>query len=599
MVDLEQPGNLSFCRLFHESPVGYLVLDNIGVIHASNETFRRMVDREEDQLQGQSLATCIPDVERGVLLARYRALFRNPGGQSVEAFIRCANGSAIYVHLRGARIGALSERCRVNGRSLLLLAVIDLTERKLAEENLRLAATVFEASSEAIMVTDVRGVIKAVNTAFAKITGYEPREAIGQNPRLLKSGRMPPEFYAHLWRTLTETGYWEGEVWNCRKNGKIYQEWLTITAVRDSEGQTVEYVAVFSDITRRRLSAEEIHYQAHHDSLTRLPNRNLLLERLGQAIQQNKREPQKFALLVIDLDRFKNVNDTLGLVAGDRLLQETAQRLLGSVRVSDTVARQVGDEFAILLRDIERSTDAAQVAIKILGELAKPFALDDQSAHVSASIGITLFPDDGRESAQLLLNAELAMNRAKQAGRDTFQFFEPAMTEAVQARRALEADFRHALAGKGEFALYLQPIIDLRNNRVNSLEVLSRWRRRQQDLVPPDRFIPLAEESGLIHEFSQWMLAEACRWLATLKIEAPYLNLAVNLSSRQIPSCKFSSDRARWSLPVVGSDEVNTTNCGYRTRRSLENLQEAKFRTACPWMGWARFWRGIACPQTI
>ncbi len=272
---------------------------------------------------------------------------------------------------------------------------------------------------------------------------------------------MPPEFYAHLWRTLIETGYWEGEVWNCRKNGKIYQEWLTITAVRDSEGQTVEYVAVFSDITRRRLSAEEIHYQAHYDSLTRLPNRNLLLERLGQAIQQNQREPQKFALLVIDLDRFKNVNDTLGLVAGDRLLQETAQRLLGSVRVSDTVARQVGDEFAILLRDIERSTDAAQVAIKILGELAKPFALDDQSAHVSASIGITLFPDDGRESAQLLLNAELAMNRAKQAGRDTFQFFEPAMTEAVQARRALEADFRHALAGKGEFALYLQPIIDL------------------------------------------------------------------------------------------------------------------------------------------
>lgn len=534
MAELEQLN--PFYRLFHQAPVGYLALDNIGLIHEVNETFCRMVDQERNQLIGRSFSECATDVERGVFLARYRALFRNPVGQNLELFIRRAHGPAFYAHLQGAKISAPPAYWQVNNRSLLLLAVADLTERKLVEEKLRLAATIFEASADSIMVTDARGVIKAVNGVFTKVTGYEPQEVIGRNPRILKSGRMPAEHYAHVWRMLTEAGYWEGEIWNRRKNGKVYQEWLTITAVCDSEGHTIEYVAVFSDITRRRLSTEEINYQAHYDSLTRLPNRNLLLERLGQAIQQNKRGLRKFALLFIGLDRFKSINDTLGHVAGDRLLQETAQRLLGCVRISDTVARQVSDEFAILLRDMEQSTDAAQVAVKILGALAQPFDLDGQLAHVSANIGITLFPDDGQERAQLFRNADLAMYRAKEAGRNTFQFFEPAMTEAAQARHALEADFRHALECKNEFMLFLQPIIDLRDHRINGFEVLSRWRRRNEEWVPPDHFIPLAEESGLIHEFSRWMLTETCRWLAALKTETSHLHLAVNLSGRQIPN---------------------------------------------------------------
>ncbi len=534
MAELERSHN-PFYLLFEKAPVGYLALDSIGLIHEVNETFCRMVDQERSQLMGRSISECVADVERGVFLTRYRALFRNPVGKNLESLIRRACGPAFYAHLLGARISAPPTCWQVSNRSLLLLAVNDLTERKLAEEKLRLAATVFEVSAEPIMVTDARGAIKAVNGTFTQVMGYEPRDVIGQNPRILKSGRMPTEYYAQLWRALTETGYWEGEIWNRRKNGKVYQEWMTITAVRDSEGQASEYVAVFSDITRRRLSTEEIHYQARYDSLTRLPNRNLLLERLGQAIQQNAHDPRKFALLFIDLDRFKNINDTLGYGDGDRLLQETAQRLLGCVSLSDTVARQAGDEFAILLWDMQRGMDAAEMAVKILGALAQPFDLDGQLAHVSASIGITLFPDDGQESAQLFRNADLAMYRAKEAGRNTFQFFEPAMTEAAQTRRALEADFRHALECKNEFTLFLQPIVDLRNHRVYGFEALSRWRRRGEEPVPPDRFIPLAEETGLIHEFSRWMLTEACRWLATLKAEAAHLNLAVNLSSRQIP----------------------------------------------------------------
>lgn len=535
MAELERSRN-PFYLLFEKTPVGYLALDSIGLIHEVNETFCRMVDQERNQLMGRSFAACITGIERGVFLAHYRALFRTPAGQNLESFIRRTHGPAFYAHLQGARINTPPTCWQANNRrSLLLLAVTDLTERKLAEEKLRLAATAFEVSAESIMVTDVRGAIKAVNNAFTQVMGYEPREVVGQNPRILKSGRMPTEYYAQLWRTLIETGYWEGEIWNRRKNGKVYQEWMTITAVRDSEGQVSEYVAVFSDITRRRLSTEEIHYQAHYDCLTRLPNRNLLLERLGQAIQRNKREPRRFALLFIDLDRFKNINDTWGYSAGDRLLQETAQRLLGCASVSDTVARQVGDEFAILLWDIQRGMDAAEMAVKILGALTQPFDLDGQLAHISASIGITLFPDDGQESAQLFRNADLAMYRAKEAGRNTFQFFEPVMTEAAQARRALEADFRHALERQDEFTLFLQPIIDLRNHRVYGFEALSRWRRRGEEPVPPDRFIPLAEETGLIHDFSRWMLTEACRWLAAIKAEAVHLNLAVNLSSRQIP----------------------------------------------------------------
>ena len=534
MAEQERSHN-PFFLLFEQAPAGYLILDNIGLIHEVNETFCRMVDQERSQLMGQSFAECIINIERGVFLARYRALFKSPAGQNLESFIRRAHGPAFYAHLQGARISAPPTCWQVSNRSLLLLAVTDLTERKLVEEKLRLAATAFEVSAESIMVTDVRGVIKAVNSAFTQVMGYEPREVVGQNPRILKSERMPTEYYAQLWRTLIETGYWVGEMWNRRKNGKVYQEWLTITAVRDPEGQTREYVAVFSDITRRRLSTAEIHYQAHYDSLTRLPNRNLLLERLGQAIQQNEHNPRKFALLFIDLDRFKNINDTWGYSAGDRLLQETAQLLLGCASVSDTVARQAGDEFAILLWDIQRGMDAAEMAVKILGALTQPFDLDGQLAHISASIGITLFPDDGQESAQLFCNADLAMYRAKEAGRNAFQFFEPVMTEAAQTRRALEADFRHALERQDEFTLFLQPIINLRNHRVYGFEALSRWRRRGEEPVPPDRFIPLAEETGLIHEFSRWMLTEACRWLAALKAEAAHLNLAVNLSSRQIP----------------------------------------------------------------
>ncbi|MCP5196954.1 MAG: EAL domain-containing protein [Gammaproteobacteria bacterium] len=545
-----------FYWLFHQAPVGYLVLDSIGLIRGANETFCRMVDQEQGQLMGRSLAEYITGVERGVFLTHYRVLFKNPAQQRLDAFIRRARGPTFYAHLQGVRVNPLLKYWQVDSRSLLLLAITDLTERKLAEEKLRLAATVFEVSTEAIMITDAYGIIKAVNSVFTKTMGYEPQEVIGQNPRLFKSGRVPMKYYAGLRRTLRKTGYWEGEIWNRRKSGKVYQDWLIITAVRDAEGRVAEYVAIFSDIIHRRLSTEEVHYQAYYDSLTRLPNRHLLLDRLEQAIQQNERELRKFALLFIDLDHFKKVNDTLGLVTGDCLLQETAQRLLGCVRMSDTVARQVGDEFAILLRNVERGADAALVAVKILGALAQPFDFDGQATQLSASIGITLFPDDGREGTQLFSNADLAMHRAKEAGRNTFQFFEPTMTEAVQARRVLEADFRHALKHPDEFTLFLQPIINLHNGRIDGFEVLSRWQRRQRETVPPDRFIPLAEESGLIHEFSQWMLTEACRWLVALKREASHLHLAVNLSSRQIPD-RLSLD---WLDAILAEHRLSPTD---------------------------------------
>ena len=411
----------------------------------------------------------------------------------------------------------------------------DITGRKEVEERLREAAPVLEVTTEAIMVTDPQGVIKMVNPAFTEITGYASDEVLGQTPRLLKSGRHDQKFYERLWEEMHRSGHWEGEVWNRRKNGKVYPEWQSISAVYDQAGEVAEYVSVFSDITRRKLTEEEIRYRANFDPLTGLPNRSLLMERLTQAIKQSQREAERVAILFLDLDHFKEINDTLGHAQGDLLLKQAAERLRQCVRDTDTVARQGGDEFVILLHGIAQVSDAELVASKIIAALGEPFDLEGHDAHIGVSIGITLFPDDGGDVMALFRNADLAMYRAKDAGRNTFQFYESAMTEAALARRHLEADLRLALA-RGEFVLHYQPVLDLASGQVCGAEALIRWNHPERGLVPPGAFIALAEETGLIREMGAWVLEEACRQLAKWRASGlRSLYVAVNLSSRQIP----------------------------------------------------------------
>jgi diguanylate cyclase (GGDEF)-like protein/PAS domain S-box-containing protein len=423
----------------------------------------------------------------------------------------------------------------VGGRRKLLALIQDITERIETERRMREAATVFEATSEAIMVTDAQGIIKRINPAFTAVTGYSPEEAIGQTPRILKSGRHDQSHYEEMWSSLLTSGRWEGEVWNRRKSGEIFPEWQIISTVKDAQGHPVEYVSLFIDITQKKRTEAEIVYRANYDALTGLPNRNLMAERLGQALKKAHREELRVALMFVDLDLFKQVNDTLGHHIGDRLLQSVAERLRLCVRETDTVARQGGDEFVVLLPDVEDSAAAGVVADKIIAQLSAPVMIDAHEIHIGASIGITLYPDDGRDIEVLFRNADLAMYRAKDAGRNNAQFFEPTMTAAALERRAMEADLRGALA-RGEFALHYQPVIDLANGRIAGAEALLRWQHPRQGEIRPDRFIPLAEDTGLIREIGAWVFEEGCRQLAAWQA-AGYgaLTLAINVSVRQLP----------------------------------------------------------------
>jgi diguanylate cyclase (GGDEF)-like protein/PAS domain S-box-containing protein len=411
----------------------------------------------------------------------------------------------------------------------------DISALRRADERMREAAKVFEASPEGIVVTDADGAIRAVNPAFSRITGYTAEEVAGKNPRILKSGRHDVVFYRALWQSLSDTGHWEGEIWNRRRNGDVFPVWQSISAVRNGQGDIVEYVAMFSDISRRREAEEELRYRAWHDALTGLPNRGLLDEHLQLALREARRSGTKVAVIFMDLDYFKTVNDTLGHATGDILLCQAAERLGSCVRDIDTLARQGGDEFVVVLQGIRHAQDAARVAAKLIDAMDQPFDLNGQRAHISASAGITLYPDDGGDTQSLYRNADLAMYRAKSAGRNNFQFYEPSMTEKAIRRRELEIELRHALAAdQGQLEVHYQPIIDLGSGRLAGAEALLRWQHPDRGAVAPAKFIPLAEETGLINPLGRWVLERVCRDGAGLAAAGHPLTVSVNLSSRQV-----------------------------------------------------------------
>lgn len=408
----------------------------------------------------------------------------------------------------------------------------DVTAHKLAEDQLRLNATVFDTTTEGIIVTDEHNRIVTVNPAFCRITGYEPHEVIGQPPSMLASGKHDAEFYNELWTQLNKRGFWSGEIWNRRKDGSVFPEWLSITVIRDELGGIKEHVAVFSDITQRKEDEEQIRFQAEYDALTHLPNRTLLFDRLKQAISFAKRESTKLALLFLDLDLFKTVNDTLGHVVGDELLQEVADRLVAAVRESDTVARFGGDEFVILLQDVADVEDVANVSGKIISDICRPFHISNRDVYIGASVGITLYPDDSVDANTMLQYADLAMYRAKEAGRNNYQFFDASMQEQVRNNMELEQDLRLALE-LGGLELYYQPIISVETGEVTSAEALLRWNHSVHGYVPPATFISLAEESGLIGNLGLWVLRGACAQIAQWQQEGLLENISVNVSSRQ------------------------------------------------------------------
>jgi diguanylate cyclase (GGDEF)-like protein/hemerythrin-like metal-binding protein/PAS domain S-box-containing protein len=414
--------------------------------------------------------------------------------------------------------------------------ITDITKHKQSEIDLRIAAAAFE-SEDAILVTDANNVILKVNQAFSRITGYSAEEVIGKSPKLLSSGHHDQAFYSVMWESLNRTNVWQGEIWDRRKNGEVYPEWLIITALRsldEHNGQVNNYVASFSDITSRKAAEEEIRQLAFYDPLTRLPNRRLLQERLKHSIDVERRDGKRLALLMLDLDRFKVVNDSLGHLAGDELLQQVGTRISARLRDVDMVARLGGDEFVVLLEDIAHAEDAARVAAEIILVLSESFQLTQKNdVQIGASIGISLYPQHGANYETLMDNADAALYQAKDQGRGCYAYFSKDLTLAACERIALETRLRRAIE-QDELRVFYQPQVNIASGCIVGAEALVRWQDPEDGMTPPLHFIPIAEETGLILEIGAWVLRETCRQ-GRLWLDAglPPLTLAVNVSPQQ------------------------------------------------------------------
>lgn len=447
---------------------------------------------------------------------------------------RLEDYEAIWVHKNGQRryVSLSSEIIDLDGKTCILVYVTDITDRKHAEADLRIAAAAFD-SQEGMVITDADNVILRVNQAFTELTGYAAEEVVGKKPNIFRSDRHDDAFYRSMWESIIATGRWQGEIWDRRKNGEVYPKWLTVSAVRDAAGIVTHYIGTQFDITDRKQAEERIQSLAFHDQLTGLANRHSLNEQLAQAVRLAARNGHSFALMLLDLDNFKAVNDSLGHHVGDQLLVAVAKRLVAAVRHSDLVTRLGGDEFVILLPDITSPSDVAHVAEKILTTIPAPYRIDSHMLRTSPSIGICLYPDDATESLELLQRADTAMYHAKANGRNQYQFFKEEYQLAAIRRLALEAELHQAIAEQ-QFLLHYQPQIDLRNGRPVGVEALIRWQHPERGLVSPVYFIPIAEETGLILQIGDWVLEEACRQLAVWQDRGiDQICVSVNLTASQ------------------------------------------------------------------
>jgi len=501
-----------------------LLVNTHGILLASNKSFAERFHATGQPLSGRRLMEFMPREALSQLTPQFKEVIQTGTAVRFESRLDDTVSDNSFYPVLG-----------VDGKiSGVAVFSRDITERKRAEERLSLAAKIIESSNEAVLVTDIQGNIVDVNEAFCAMTGYSRDEVIGKNPRIMKSDRHDPGFYYHMWLTLKETGHWRGEVWDRRKSGEAFPKLLSISSVRTNEGEVTHYVGIFSDITKIKQTEERLHHLAHFDPLTQLPNRLLFRDRLQQALVETARTRRMVALMLLDLDGFKTINDSLGHKAGDDLLTAVAERLINTVRKSDTVARLGGDEFTIVLPDVTDGQAAAIVGRKIIKVLADPFMVNGKEVFVTGSMGITLYPADGAKVDRLLQNADMALYRAKEQGKNEFQFFSEEMNREVSERLDLELALRSAL-DRQEFVLYYQPRLIFSSNEISGAEALIRWNHPTRGLVPPVKFIGLAEDTGLIVSIGEWVLRGACRqeklWQ---EMGFPPRRMAVNVSARQL-----------------------------------------------------------------
>ncbi|MBF0379829.1 MAG: EAL domain-containing protein [Magnetococcales bacterium] len=509
---------------------GIIAINQLGLVELFSPTAEKMFGYKASEIIGQSVNILMPEDIRphhdGYIKNYVKDGKGVRAGHSLESLGVRKDGSTFPMEIS---VGG----AKLKDQHIITGIIRDITNRRKTENRLLLAKKVIENASEAILVTDSKATITDVNPAYEKISGYRRNEVIGKQPNITKSGRHSPDFYQKMWSEITKNGSWCGEIWDRRKSGEVYPKWLSISAIKNSVGDVENYVGLFMDISQQKLTEEKLEKLAFYDPLTQLPNRALFRDRLNLEIQKNRRNGSQSALFFIDLDHFKHVNDTLGHDYGDKLLVQVAQRIGLCLRESDTVCRLGGDEFTVILAGLHRVEDAGHIADSILDQLHNAFDLDGSEAFIGGSIGIAICPENGNDFETLTKNADIAMYRAKEAGRGNYKFFTQDMDEKNALRLSLESDLRKAVNNQ-DFTVYYQPKIDVKTGKIYGMEALVRWIHNEKGIISPGDFIPLAEETGLIIPLGEWVLQESCTqvkkwWDAGL----PQLRVAVNLSGLQ------------------------------------------------------------------
>ena len=525
---------------------GAITIDASGHLLDFNPAAEIIFGWQREEIVGRSMAEIIvPERHRSAHrqgLERFvQTRQKHIMNQRVEITAQRRDGSEFPVELTITSI-------RQNGQDIFTAYIRDITARKRAEADLQLAASVFSHSLEGIMITSADGTIIDVNDAFTRISGYSRDEAIGQSPRILKSDRHGEEFHAAMWRDLLKNGHWYGEVWNRHKSGEVYAVMQNISAVRSANDTILHFVALFADITQQKAHENQLVHVAHFDALTHLPNRTLLADRLGQKLAHGPRTGEMVAVCMLDLDGFKQVNDQLGHKAGDQLLCEAARRLQDSIRQEDTAARLGGDEFVLLLGGLNNIVECRRALDRVLAAIAAPYHVTGQIARVSASIGVSVFPNDGADPDLLLRQADQAMYQAKKAGKNRYQLFDPSYELHSQARQGTAQKITKALAA-GQFQMYYQPKVDCRQGRVVGVEALVRWQHPILGLLTPAEFVPIIEQEGLVVGFGDWVLQEVFRQQVAWLAQGSEIPVCINVAGRQFMQKEFLS-RLRELLAV-------------------------------------------------
>jgi len=565
--------------LYDLAPVGYCTLSESGLILEANLTAATLLGTTRSALIKQRLTHFILREDQDLYYRRRKQLFATGALQTCELRMVNKDGAEFWAHLQAT--ATQDER----GSPVCRLVLSDITERKQAEERLHLAASVFTYAREGIMITDPDGTILEVNEAFTRITGYSGNEVLGRNPRLLNSGLHDRPFFTALWRALLDKGHWYGEIWDRRKDNQVYAALLTISAVRDAQGCTRQYVALFSDITTLKTHEQQLEHIAHYDILTTLPNRVLLADRLQQALAQAERRGQPVAVALLDLDGFKTINDQHGHEAGDRLLMTVATRMKQALREGDTLARLGGDEFIAVLPDLADIQASVPWLTRLLAAAAAPVSIGDLTLQVSASIGVTFYPQmDGVEPDQLLRQADQAMYQAKLAGKNRYHVFDAQQDRDVRSHHESVERIRRALV-EHELALYYQPKVNLRTGAIIGAEALIRWRHPKQGLLSPAAFLPVIEDHPLAVEIGEWVIETALTQMETWQAVGCNLPVSVNIGARQLQQLNFVQ---RLSAQLAMHPSVNPSSFELEVLETsaLEDLARvSQVITACQEIG--------------